>query len=389
MDDSPAQPTFTVAGDRLTLLDTGPGRFAALLQLIEGARTSLRILYYIYADDRSGRRISEALAAAARRGVAVRVIVDGFGSDDAPRDFFDPLREAGASVCWFEPRWGRRFLVRNHQKLALADAEGEARVIVGGFNIEDHYFEANGDAMWRDLGLLVEGPTAARLAAYFDALDGWIRQPRPILRHLNRTLARASEAQGPTRWLFGGPNRRLSPWARALRADLRGAERIDMVAGYFTPGPTMLRRLHRRGPAGKRVRVVTAARSDNTATVAAARFTYAGLLRRGVDIFEYQPAKLHTKLYVADDVVHIGSANFDMRSLFINLELMLRVEDRAFAAHVHAYVDGEVARSEAITPACYKSRTGPITRARQFLAYLVVGVLDPGVSRGLNLGFWR
>ncbi len=385
VDEPPAQPSFTVGDDRLTLLDTGPRRLAALLDLIDGARRSLRLLYYIYADDTSGRRINEALIAAAGRGVAVSVIVDGFGCD-VPTGFFTPLREAGASICRFEPRWGRRFLLRNHQKLALADGEAaDARIIIGGFNIEDDYFGTAADQAWRDLGLLVEGPTAARLGGYFDALNDWVRHPRPVLRNLNRALNRWSETEGRTRWLIGGPTRRLSPWARAVRSDMRRAHRIDMVAGYFTPSPTMLRHLDRAGRRGRDVRIVTAARSDNDATIAAARFTYAGLLRKGVRIFEYQPTKLHTKLYAVDDVVHIGSANFDMRSLFINLELMLRIDDRAFAEHVRAYVDGEIGRSEEITAAAYKARTGWLTRVRQFLAYLLVAVVDPGVSRGVNV----
>ncbi len=116
----------------------------------------------------------------------------------------------------------------------------------------------------------------------------------------------------------------------------------------------MLRRLDRAGRRDAEVRIVTAGKSDNEATIAAARFTYAGLLRKGVQIFEYQLTKLHTKLYVIDDAVHVGSANFDMRSLFVNLELMLRVEDKAFATHVRAYVDAEVTRSEAVTPDWYK-----------------------------------
>ncbi|WP_395236966.1 phospholipase D-like domain-containing protein, partial [Salmonella sp. ZJHZ21_0184] len=81
-------------------------------------------------------------------------------------------------------------------------------------------------------------------------------------------------------------------------------------------------------------------------TIAAARFTYAGLLRKGVALYDYLPTKLHTKLYVIDDVVYVGSANFDMRSLFINMELMLRVHDAAFAAHVRRYIEGEIARSQ-------------------------------------------
>jgi cardiolipin synthase len=385
----PAQPRCAVDGNHLTLLDTGPRRLDALLALIAGATRSLRILYYIYADDETGRRVNAALAAAARRGVEVALIVDGFGSD-ADHAFFQPVEAAGGSVCRFEPRIGRRYLLRNHQKLALADAETDAaRIIIGGFNIEDDYFGTPADAAWRDLGLLVEGPAAARMAGYFDALHDWIREPKGRIRRLNRALSRWSESEGPLRWLIGGPTRRLSPWARAIRIDLRRARRADIIAGYFTPSPSLLRRLDRIGRRNKAVRIVTAAKSDNNATIAAARFTYAGLLRKGVRIFEYTPTKLHTKLYVVDDTVHVGSANFDMRSLFINLELMLRIEDAAFAAHVRTYIDGEIAASEEITPALYRERTGWWQRVKQFGAYLLVAVVDPGVSRGLNFGIYE
>lgn len=387
MDEPARQPTFEVAGNRLTLLDTGPRRLGALLDLIAGARTSLRILYYIYADDDSGRRVNEALCAAARRGVTVALVVDGFGSDSASTEFFAPLRRCGVSVCRFSPRFGRRYLLRNHQKLALADGETDAaRIIIGGFNVEDDYFGRTADAAWRDLGLLVEGEAAGRMCGYFDALEEWVRAADGKLRHLNKGLSQWSENDGPMRWLIGGPTRRLSPWARTVRADMRAASRIDLIAAYFAPSPTILRHLDHAAKRAASVRVVTAAKSDNTATVAAARFTYAGLLRKGVRVFEYQPTKLHTKLYAVDDAVHVGSANFDMRSLFINLELMLRIEDAAFAEHVRGYIDGEIAKSREITPEVYKAETGLLQRAKQFAAYLVVAVADPTISRGLNFG---
>lgn len=380
------QSTFTVDGNALTLLDTGPRRLDALLALIAGAQTDLRILYYIYANDDTGRRVNRALIAAAERGVQTTLIVDGFGSE-ADEGFYDPLRAAGVSVCRFLPRLGRRYLLRNHQKLALADARSDTpRIIVGGFNVEDDYFGTPTEACWRDLGLLVEGPAAGRLAGYFDALHDWVRDPKGRLRQLNRALSQWSESKGATRWLIGGPTRRLSPWARAVRDDLRRGKRIDIIAAYFTPSPTILRRLDKAGRRRARVRVVTASKSDNAATIAAARFTYAGLLRKGVQIFEYLPTKLHTKVYVIDNAVHVGSANFDMRSLFINMELMFRVEDRAFADHLRHYVEGEIARSQAITKSWYKAHTGVVQRIRQFFAYVMIAVVDPRVSRGLNFG---
>ena len=379
-----AQPCI-VDGNRLTLLVTGRERLDALIGLIDGAARTLRLIYYIYADDDTGRRVNDALIRAAGRGVAVALVVDGFGASlVAERSFFTPLEEAGVSVCWFSPRWGRRYLLRNHQKLALAD---EARIIVGGFNIEDDYL---GKApkrwkIWRDLGLLVEGPAVAAMADYFDALQRWSHSPKATLRRLNRALRTHSQSEGPLRWLIGGPTRRLSPWARTLRADMRTASRIDIIAGYFSPSPTILRRLDRAGKRQATVRVVTAALSDHPAAVEAARFTYRGLLKKGVRIFEYAPSKLHTKLYLVDDTVHVGSANFDMRSLFINLELMLRVQDDGFAAHVRRYVDGEIANSQEITAALHRQRTRWWQRVRQFGAYVLLAVVDPTVSRRLNL----
>jgi len=380
----PEQPTFTVDGNRLRLITEGPERLDRLIALIDGAQTSLRVLYYIYVDDEAGARVRAALETAAKRGVAVKLIVDGLGSEHAAgRHFFQPLRDAGVDMCRFVPRLGRRYLLRNHQKLALAD---EARVIIGGFNVQDSYFGTAADQAWRDLGLMVEGPAAARLAGYFDALSSWAKREQAPLRDLRKLLSRWSEPAGNARWLFGGPTRRLSPWARAVKTDMDACTQLDMIAGYFAPSPGMLRRLDRIGERG-RARIVLPSKNDHHGAILASRFTYAGLLRKKVRIYEYQPTKLHTKLFAIDDhIVHIGSANFDIRSLFLNLEIMLRIEDAAFNAHVRAYFEGEVANSERITPDLYKARTGPVMRVRQAFAFFVMTVLDYNVTRRLNFG---
>lgn len=383
MTEPAVQPSFTVDGNQLTMLDTGPRRLDALIDLIAGAERTLRIIYYIYVDDAAGTRVRQAMLDAAARGVTVSLVVDGLGSEHAEQHrFFEPLRDAGVDVCRFVPRWGRRYLLRNHQKLALAD---EARAIIGGFNVEDSYFGTPAEQAWRDLGLLVVGPAARHIAGYFDALSRWSKQPRAPLRSLRRALGTWSEPEGGTRWLFGGPTRRLSPWARAVKRDLEGAQAIDIIAGYFAPSAGMLKRLDRAGMRG-RVRIVLPSKNDHGAAIWASRFTYAGLLRKRVEIYEYQPNKLHTKLFVIDDVVYIGSANYDIRSLFLNLEMMLRIDDKAFAAHVRAYVDGEVDQSERITAALYKARTTWWVRLKQAAAFFVMTVLDYNVTKGLNFG---
>jgi cardiolipin synthase len=369
-----------VAGNRLTLLAEGPERLDALIALIDGAETTLRLLYYIWCEDRAGTRVRDALVRAALRGVDVALLVDGFGASNLKEGFFAPLAEAGARFCRFVPRYGRRYLLRNHQKLALADGR---RVIIGGFNISDDYFGRIEEGAWRDLGLLVEGDSVQCLVGYFDALFSWAVRPDARIRELRRLLHQNSVNEGAMHWLFGGPTRRLSPWARAVRVDMKRARRLDIIAGYFSPGPVLMRRTGDVARHGE-VRVITPAKTDHQASVGAARHTYWTLLKRGARIFEYAATKLHTKLFVLDDVVHIGSANFDMRSLFLNLEMMLRVEDAAFAAAMRRYVDGEVANSVEITLEAHRRQRTWLNRLRWGLAYFVVAIADYRIAHRLN-----
>ncbi len=379
----PSPVSIDVAGNRLTLLADGPARLAALIALIDGASKDLRILYYIFLDDASGVRVRDALIEAAGRGVKVSLLVDGFGATAKP-EFWKPVTDSGIRFCRFSPKYGRRYLLRNHQKLALADGR---KVITGGFNVSDDYFGTIESGAWRDLGLQVEGDSVGCLTRYFDDLFNWTQQPHPRIRDVRRMLQQHSLTEGRLHWLFGGPTRRLSPWARAVRMDMVGAARLDMIAAYFAPSPGMLRRIARISRRGGISRLVTAAKSDNRATIGAARNTYWYLLKRRVEIFEYQPTKLHTKLFVVDNVVHIGSANFDMRSLFLNLEMMLRVEDEAFAAAMREFVDGEVAESKQITIAEHRKARTPFARIRWWLAYFLVAIADYRISRRLNFGF--
>jgi cardiolipin synthase len=156
-----------------------------------------------------------------------------------------------------------------------------------------------------------------------------------------------------------------------------------MIFAYFAPPGAMLRRIGRLGRRG-RARIITAAKSDNNATIAAARHSYSRLLRRHVQMFEYQPAKLHTKLAIVDDVVHIGSSNFDYRSLYINLEIMLRIKDAGFAAAMRRYFEGEVAQSKWITPDYHKRRATPWRRLKWAISHFLVNIMDYTVTRRLN-----
>jgi cardiolipin synthase len=373
-----------VAGNLLEVIETGEGRLRAILELIGNAQESVKLLFYMFNPDRAGERVRDALVEAARRRVKVKLLIDGFGSA-APPEFFSMLDESGGEHCVFNPAYGRSYLLRNHQKLAIAD---DRVAIIGGSNIDDTYMTDRGAAHWRDLWLRIKGREVEQASRYFDFVFGWTTRKRSKLRTLRRMVAEFSEWRGPLQWKFTGPLSMRNSWWRTIGRDIRRGRRLDMVMAYFAPPGAMLRRIGRLGMRG-RARIVTAAKSDNNSTIAAARHSYSRLLRRHVDMYEYQRAKLHTKLAIVDDVVHIGSSNFDFRSLYINLEIMLRIKDAAFADAMRKYVDREVADSKWISPALHKRRATLWRRIKWAVSAFLVTSMDYTVTRRLNFRLER
>ena len=376
-------PAATVDGNRLQLVAGGAERMAAIIALIDGATERLSLLFYMFSDDAAGTEVRDALVRAATRGVAVKLLVDRFGCGTVKPGFLDPLKAAGGRFCVFHPRYGRRYLIRNHQKMAIADGR---QALIGGANVNQHYLEDDGDERWRDLWLSIDGPTVAPLEAYFLDVYRWTTRGKQRIRDLFKLLNKHAESDGKLQWKFSGPMRRHNPWPASIVRDIAHGKRLDIVAAYFSPSRPMSKRIGLLAQRGE-ARVVTAARSDNTATIAAARFTYRGLMKRGVKIYEYQPAKLHTKLYIVDVAVHIGSSNFDFRSIYLNLEIMLRIEDKGFAEQMRAFVDGEIADSVEITPALHKKRATLFRRLKWAASYLLTTTMDYTVTRRINFGF--
>jgi cardiolipin synthase len=376
-------PPFAVQaqGHSLTFYPGGQDRLKALLGLIDGARERLCLAFYIFATDECGARVRDTLVAAARRGVDVRVIVDGFGAlaDEA---FFAPLIEAGGSFCRFTPRWSRRYLIRNHQKIVVADREV---AMLGGFNVENGYFAPPGENGWNDLAFTVEGPVVARVAAWFAELEDWTSRPGAQFRAIRRKVRQWDGGDGPVQLLIGGPTRGLSSWARAVGGDFVEGDRLEMTMAYFSPPARLLKRLRRIARKG-RVRLLFPAKSDNGATIGAARALYGKLLRSGARIWEFQPCKLHTKMIVLDDASYLGSANFDMRSLYLNLEIVLMIEDAALAARLREYFAFHLPASLEITREVHAARATWFNRLRWRLSWFLVSVVDYTVTRRLNLG---
>jgi cardiolipin synthase len=363
-------------GHRFRWLHTGDAAYDAIMAMIDGASRTVDVEFYTIASGAPADRLGAALQRATARGVRVRVLVDAFGSSSLPATWLEGLRAAGADVRSFNPRPLLRWSFRDHRKLIVCDEEV---ALVGGFNVTPA-FEGDGISRgWRDLGLLVEGPLAGDLARGFSVLFEAADLARTGLRSLARFLRHQQVDLDSAAAIVGGPGGPQALLKRTLRADLKVARRVDIAAAYFLPSRRLrrlLRRAARRGP----VRVLLSANSDVPVARLAGEHLYREMLRNGVALWEYQPQVMHAKAFVVDDVVYVGSANLDTRSLHLNFELLVRLPSPVLAAQIRARIDHDCALARQV-PADWPRHRTLLQRWLQRWSYFLLAKVDPFVAR--------
>jgi cardiolipin synthase A/B len=349
----------------------------AMLDAISAAAHSVRLEMYIFTDEPIGQRFRDALTAAAERGVDVRVLLDAFGSAMLTNRFWQPLREAGGSVRWFNPMRVQSFAFRNHRKALICDGH---TVIVGGFNIAAEY---EGDGIhrgWRDFGLELSGELTAGLVSSFDWLFERADVPHRWLARLGRAKARRSFTSAHGQLLLSGPGWGKNHLGAAILADIRRAREIRIVSAYFLPPRRIRRALREAARTGRRVTLILPGKSDVWISQLATRWLYRSLLRAGVEIYEYTPQILHAKLFVFDDVVYAGSANLNVRSLSIDYELLFRLPDAALAADARRQFDDMLELSARIDRDQWRVRYSAGLALVERAAYFLVARLDPLIA---------
>ena len=372
---------FEVAGHQLHIVHDPDDRLQALLLLIESAASTITLSIYMFYNDTSGTEVRDALVAAAYRGVKVDMLIDSFGSANTPVAFFQPIVDAGGAYHYFSSRWRLSYLIRNHQKILIVD---NRHALIGGYNITDQYFGRRSDQDWEDVGVILSGPEVSRIAGYISELiemsaDGGVR-----LLTLRRLIREWQPGIGALQWQVGGPTNRISPWALALKRDLQHAKSVDIVAAYFSPTQTILRRLAKAVRGGGQVRLVLAGKTDNGATIGAARILYGYLLKRNVQICEFQTRLLHAKILLIDNACYLGSANLDIRSMFINKEVMLRIDDAVVADYLRALTAKLAQDSVVQTAEMHRDRLSWFNRLHWSLAYLLVNSVDYNIGRRIS-----
>lgn len=336
--------TPTVSGNAVALLESGVRYFPALEASIDAAEREIYLQTYIFAADATGRRIVAALRRAARRGVVVRLMVDGFGGREFVRHLMDELRENGVEVLIYRrelrPLSLRRHRLRRlHAKLAVFDGR---EAYVGGINVIDDY-ERNGTPFPRyDYAVRVEGPVLEEIVASAHRLwrlVSWAGlRSRELLPRLLAPAHTAPAGDIEAAFLIRDNLRHRHDIEEAYLAAIAGANSEILIANaYFFPGRRFRNALVEAAERGVSVTLLLQGVADHPIQQYATRALYPYLLAQGIRLFEYHRSQLHAKVAVIDRRwATVGSSNIDVFSLLLAREANVVVEDAGFAAGLRA-----------------------------------------------------
>jgi cardiolipin synthase len=346
--------------DTFEVLHDGASFYASELAAIAAARQVVHIEAFIFHSGAVGDRFVAALADAARRGVRVRVIVDAIGSFSTPDRYFDPIRENGGQVAWYQPiRWYtlKRFNNRTHRELIVIDG---AIGYIGGAGIGSHWLDpTDGSRAWRDTMVRVTGSVVAGMQGAF--LDNWLESTGDILADPQLYAPQCREGQRNAVIVSSVPSPARGSRARVLFQLLLASAResIDINTPYFLPDASGRGELIRAARRGVRVRIVMPGSANNHPIARrASRMYYGELLDAGVGIYEYQPGMIHAKILVVDATWSVvGSTNFDSRSFALNDEVNLAVIDSALAARLREDFAMDLTQSQAIDYSAWRARS--------------------------------
>ncbi|HEY1794362.1 MAG TPA: cardiolipin synthase [Opitutaceae bacterium] len=348
----------TSSAGTVSILRDAAEFYSALEERIATARHHIHLEFYIWNADATGARFLQALVGAARRGVVVRLLLDGVGSHGLAEDLMKELRAAGGRFSWFQsldPKRNRFFLnLRNHRKLAVIDG---ASAFVGGMNIGREYEGLDPElGHWRDVQVEVDGPVVRELQDVF--ADDWFFATDEKISGPAFFPFPAAQARSAMQVVLGGPDRRNEPISKSIVSLLNEAsDRVWIATGYFVPDDIILAALELAASRGVDVRLLISERNDHPWLVTVGRSYYGQLLAAGVRIFEYSAGINHAKVMLADGHwAMVGSANLDYRSMRLNFELNLLCHSQERNGELARILEHDFALSQEVDPAVFAGR---------------------------------
>lgn len=371
-----------VEGNRITLLRNGSEYFPALESAIDRAQHEVHLETYIFEYDATGIRISEALKRAARRGVTVRLLLDGFGSQNLPQEAIQNLLNTGVQVLIFRKeispfRLRRNRLRRMHRKLAVVDA---SIAFVGGINVIDDLNHPEPLLPRFDFAISIEGPLQKQLMLATKHLWKVVAMARlkRWVRH-NETPYLTIQPSGNQRGALvirDNFRHRHDIEEVYLHAITNACSEIIIANAYFLPGINLRHALSDAARRGLRVVLLLQGRIEYRLQHYATLALFGSLLDAGIEIYEYHKSYLHAKVAVIDRRWStVGSSNIDPFSLLLAREANVIVDDELFANQLRFCLENAMVKeSTRVLQEKWKDQSW-ISRTMSWVSYYIVRVL--------------
>lgn len=348
-----------LGGNSVELIEETDAVIDRLIADLDAAQSSADLLFYIYRDDATGRRLGEALARAAARGVKVRLLLDSVGSSRMLGTLAPTLRRSGVLVREALPvnPWRKVFAridIRNHRKLAVIDG---VLAYTGSQNIADADYGHGHIGAWRDLTVRMTGPAVGQVAIIF--LEDWAFETREPIPPISATAPPEPTGDVPVQTVASGPGARNEA-LRDLMVDAvhEADERIIMTTPYLVPDDSFLLALRLAAMGGLTVDVIVPAKGNHGLVNAAASSFYDELLGAGVRIHLHKVGLLHAKTLTVDNsIAMIGSGNFDRRSFSLNFELNLLLFGPDLTHQLIAVQERYMSESTRLDPERWRERS--------------------------------
>ncbi|AKH37958.1 MULTISPECIES: cardiolipin synthase ClsB [Nitrosomonas] len=371
-----------IKGNRITLLHNGAEYFPALESAIDEANKEIHLQTYIFKYDLTGIRIASALKRAAQRGVAVHLLIDGFGSLSFPQKAIDNLIATGVQVMHYRKevfsfRFRRHRLRRMHRKLVVIDAR---IAFVGGINIINDYQKPGEPIPRFDYAVKIEGPLLATIhssARRLWMLVAWAHFKKRWITHLE--LQPITKPVGNQRAAFvirDNLRHRRDIERSYLKAIATAYNEIIIANAYFLPGRNFRQALIHAARRGVSVILLLQGKIEYRIQYHASRALYDNLLDAGIKIYEYRKSFLHAKVAVIDQYWStVGSSNIDPLSLLMAQEANVMILDQAFAMELRTTLQIAMRDAKPVSK-LYWGKQSWINRSLNWISYYIVRILQ-------------
>jgi cardiolipin synthase len=355
-----------IKANSVELIQSGEHYFNTCCELIESAKQEIHLQTYILAEDNTGKKITEALLNAAKRGIKITLLIDGYGSKELSSKFIRSIIDAGIRFRFFGSFFSSESISRVrrlHHKILVID---KRKILIGGINIGDHYHGTMEKPAWLDFAVLIEGSCGEMIHRLCEMIYqkknyNWENKKCDLPAEGVEIRFRRND------WLRG-----KSEVYHSYKSAIRQAKKsITIVGCYFMPGFNFLQSLKRAVRRGVKVKVIMGSVSDIPLFHNAEKYLYDFLLRNNIEIYEWGDSVLHGKAAVIDSSWStIGSYNLNNLSKYKTIELNVDIRDKQFSTGFHEELE-EIMQTKCtrVLTSDHKKKTNIFSRMKNGLAY--------------------